>query len=46
VIRAVRTGGLIRAVGWARTLGDPEAGAELGFSDGPSGWLQLLADDL
>ncbi|GAA3605950.1 phosphotransferase [Microlunatus ginsengisoli] len=43
---AVRTGGLIRALGWARALGTPEAGAELGFSDGPSGWLQRLADDL
>jgi hypothetical protein len=43
---AIRTGGLIRAVGWARALGDPSAGAALGFSDGPSGWLQRLADDL
>ena len=43
---AIRTGGLIRAVGWARALGDPSSGAALGFSDGPSGWLQRLADDL
>jgi hypothetical protein len=43
---AIRTGGLIRALAWARALGSPEAGAELGFSDGPSGWLQRLADDV
>jgi hypothetical protein len=43
---AIRTGGLIRALGWVRALGRPEAGAELGFADGPSGWLQRLAGDL
>lgn len=43
---AIRTGGLIRALAWARALGSPEAGAELGFADGPSGWLRRLAGEI
>lgn len=42
----VRTADLGRAVGWARALGSPEAGLDLGYGDPTAGWLRRLADDL
>ena len=43
---AVRVAGLSRAAGWARALGSPEQGRELGFSEAVAGWLTRLADDV
>jgi hypothetical protein len=45
---ALRTGALVRAVGWRRALGHPAAGLELGYADATASWLleaaRLLAD--
>ena len=43
---ALRVAGLVRAAGWARALGSPEAGLELDFADAVAHWLGRLADDL
>jgi hypothetical protein len=43
---AVRVAGLCRAASWARALGSPEQGRELGFSEAVAGWMTRLADDV
>ena len=43
---AVRVAGLVRAAGWARALGSPEAGLEHDVADAVAHWLGRLADDL
>jgi hypothetical protein len=43
---AVRVAGLSRAASWARALGSPEQGRELGFSEAVAVWMARLADDV
>lgn len=43
---SLRVAGLGRALGWARALGTPEAGLQLGYADAVARWMQQLADDL
>lgn len=46
-VALARQGGcLLRALGWVRALGTPEAGSELGFSSAPAGSLVDLVDAL